>query len=136
MPIIRRLATAPCRHLELRTAAGCGAGDVEAAEVALSRLHAFRLIDSVYLGGRHQRGWWTLTASGHDLLEPLARLASWYGENRGELEKRRAEEVSWRPVAAESVAVRLGPKPQVGTQPVEPARDQGRIRARRIDPNG
>lgn len=86
IPIIRQLAVAPCQQLDLCTTASPRPGDPEAAEAALARLKALRLVDRTDPNSDHAQAWWQLTASGRDLLEPLAGLAIWYDENREQLE--------------------------------------------------
>ena len=74
--LIAELATGPSRYRDLRK--NCPIGQ-RATEAAITRLEGFGLITC------HRtppQDWCALTASGQDLLEPLAGLAGWAREQR------------------------------------------------------
>ena len=85
IPIIQRLAVAPCRHLDLCLTASRQA-DAAMAETALRRLRAADLIDSDWSDIGPAHAWWSLTAGGRELLQPLTALALWYAENRDQFD--------------------------------------------------
>jgi DNA-binding HxlR family transcriptional regulator len=85
LPIIRELAAAGrggCR--DLRAAIGSSL-DEETLRSALDRLAAFGLVYVTYTGHTPTRTSCVLTASGHDLLAPLAGFATWYRHNHDQL---------------------------------------------------
>lgn len=89
IPILQRLAVAPCSHAELCRGVTGARADVSVAETALSRLRAIDLIDlieSPRASTDSLRTWWSLTANGQELLRPLSGLATWYAANRDEIE--------------------------------------------------
>ena len=89
IPILQRLAVAPCQHAELCCGVTGAPDDVSVAENALSQLRAIDLIDLIELpcaSTDSLQRWWNLTADGQELLQPLSGLATWYAANRDEIE--------------------------------------------------
>lgn len=71
LPVIARLASGPSPYRELLCACPSRPG---VADDALTRLEAFGLVMRL---GTPPHDWCSLTASGEDLLGPLAGFASW-----------------------------------------------------------
>ena len=86
IPIIQRLAVAPCRYLDLCLTASRPTADAAVTETALRRLRAADLIDSDWSDIGPAHAWWSLTAGGRELLQPLTALATWYAENRDQFD--------------------------------------------------
>ena len=81
MPILSQLALAPRQYGDLRAALGSDVTDLTLRST-LCHLREFRLIVAAHNPARGARAWYRLTASGQDLLEPLAGFAGWYRDNR------------------------------------------------------
>jgi DNA-binding HxlR family transcriptional regulator len=85
LPIIRELAAAGrggCRDLWAAIDSSLDEGTLQSA---LDRLAAFGLVYVTYTDQTPTRTSCALTASGHDLLAPLAGFASWYQHNHDQL---------------------------------------------------